>query len=268
MHTAHATCFRNLLAASAPLLLANVWDAASARICALAGAPAVATSSAAVCWSQGYADGGFLPPERLVQAVATIARGLAVPLSVDVEDGRWEHPQRVADLVEAVADAGAVGINIEDGALPPERLAGRIAALRGRATIADLFINARTDVFLRCLVSREDQVEEVLKRASLYADAGADALFVPGLSDPTAISEIVQHGALPLNLMWEPGSPSLAKLSELGVCRLSVGPASALRAYSDLLQLTREFLAEARLTERGPQLDYDTMNKLLAQAGG
>ncbi len=87
MHTPRATCVRNLHTTHSPLLTANVWDAASARVCALAGAPAVATSSAAVRWSQGCSDGGFLPPERLVQAVAAIATGLTVPLSVDVKDG-------------------------------------------------------------------------------------------------------------------------------------------------------------------------------------
>lgn len=264
MHTPRATCFRNLHTTHSPLLIANVWDAASARVCALAGAPAVATSSAAVCWSQGYSDGGFLPPERLVQAVAAIATGLTVPLSVDVEDGGPGSPQRVADLVQAVVDAGAVGINIEDGELLAQVLADRIAALRERASMAELFINARTDVFLRGLAPREERVKEVIKRATLYADAGADALFVPGLYDPTTIAEIVRGSVLPVNLMWVPGLPSLAHLSELGVRRLSMGPASALSAYSNLLQFTQAFLATASPPAHPLALDYDRMNPLFA----
>src|SRR5690606_3972881 len=97
-----------------PLLLPNAWDAASARLWQEAGATAVATSSAAVAWALGYADGGHLPREALLGSLRDIVRVVSVPVTVDVEDGYSDDPRAVAELMRAVASAGAVGVNLED----------------------------------------------------------------------------------------------------------------------------------------------------------
>ena len=133
------------------LILTNVADAAGARIVEQLGSKAVATSSAAVAWAHGYPDGNALPLERLISTVESIARVISVPLTVDIEAGYSDDLTRVADLIDAVIAAGAVGINIEDGASPPELLVRKIEIARQVASRRNvkLFINARTDVYLK-----------------------------------------------------------------------------------------------------------------------
>lgn len=257
-----AARFRALHAQPGPLLLPNAWDAPSARVFAMAGAQAVATSSAALSWAQGCPDGGRLSPERLVEAVSTIARGLETPLSVDVEDGLHDSPGRVADLVEALAELGVAGVNIEDGDASPQHLVERIALLRSRGRLDGVFLNARTDVVLRALVPPASVVEEVLARAHRYAEAGADGLFVPGLVDMDAIRAIVDGCRLPLNLMWVPGLPGLQELAELGVRRISSGPAHFLATYAGLLELAGPFLSAGTGPASGRTLDYAAMNAM------
>lgn len=156
----HDACTRlaELHAADAPLLLPNCWDAASARLWQDAGAQAVATASAALSWSRGYPDGGALPPEALLQTLADILRCVSVPVSVDVEDGYSDDPGAVAALVERVASLGAAGINLEDGGGAPELLAAKITAIRIRLGARALFVNARTDVYLRGLAQGDAAV--------------------------------------------------------------------------------------------------------------
>src|ERR1700730_9807012 len=135
------------------LLLPNAWDAGSARLIESCGAQAIATTSAGLAWAAGYADGGDLPPEVLLGAVRAIARVIRVPLTVDIEGGYSDRPEAVAGLVTAIVNAGAVGINIEDGADSPEFLSDKMVAVRRCAAgfAAKLFINVRTDVYLRAL---------------------------------------------------------------------------------------------------------------------
>src|SRR3546814_470677 len=113
-----------------PLLLPNAWDAASARLWQEAGATAVATTSAAVAWALGHADGGRLPCEELLGSLHGILRVVSVPVTVDIEDGYSDDPLAVADLARAIAAAGAVGVNIEDGGGAPALLVDKIRAIR------------------------------------------------------------------------------------------------------------------------------------------
>eukprot|EP01132_Coremiostelium_polycephalum_P019208 gene19208-22854_t len=150
--TAHATAFHALHHAQL-LILPNVADAGGARLVAQLGSQAVATSSAAVAWTHGYKDGNQLPLPLLVSTVQSIARVIDVPLSVDIEAGYSDDPEHVGRVIKAVIDAGAIGVNIEDGAGTPELLARKIEVAR---RVADncgvkLFINARSDVYLKGL---------------------------------------------------------------------------------------------------------------------
>ncbi|WP_267960091.1 isocitrate lyase/phosphoenolpyruvate mutase family protein [Shewanella sp. AS16] len=138
-----------------PLLLPNAWDAASAALLQMAGAPAIATSSAALAWSLGYADGGALPRAALLHAVEGIMRVSKVPVSVDIEDGYSHEPRAVAALVADLLALGVVGINLEDGCRPPALLVDKIGAIRASASSREVFINARTDVYLRDLAAGE-----------------------------------------------------------------------------------------------------------------
>ncbi len=226
------------------LILANAWDAGSARLIESLGAKAVATTSAAVAWSQGYPDGDRLPVGSLVATVAAITRIIAVPLTVDVEGGYSGDPDSVGEAVAAVVGAGAVGVNLEDGAGDPDLLCAKIerAKRAGVRLGVDLFVNARTDVYLRGLAPPAGRVEAVLARARAYRSAGADGLFVPGLSAPDEIRALASGAQLPLNVMAWPGLPAAPELASLGVRRLSAGPAIAQIAFATTASLARAFL--------------------------
>jgi 2-methylisocitrate lyase-like PEP mutase family enzyme len=169
------------------LVLPNAWDAGSARLIESLGAKAIATTSAGVAWSHGYPDGDTLPLPLLRATVADIARAVRVPVSTDVEGGYSNDPAAVGETVAAVIEAGAVGINIEDGSGATDLLCAKIERAKNAAERlgVDLFVNARTDVYLRGLAAKERRVEETLARAERYRSAGADGIFVPGLRTRT-----------------------------------------------------------------------------------
>src|SRR6185312_4688451 len=143
----------------------NAWDAASAAIFRQLGARAIATTSAGLAWSCGFADGDVLPREDLLGAVRQIRRVIAnLPLSVDIEGGYSDDPQAVADLVERLAELGVAGIDIEDGGRDASILAAKIGAIAARSLDKgnDVFVNARCDVYLRELASGDDAVRETV----------------------------------------------------------------------------------------------------------
>ncbi len=226
------------------LILPNAWDALSARLVQDAGAKAVATSSAAVCWALGYADGHNLPQPLLRGVVETIARVISVPLTVDVEGGYADEPKAVAENVAALIDLGAVGINLEDGKGPPDLLAAKIEAVRNAAERkgVDFYINARTDVYLKRLAQGEAALEETIKRGARYKAAGASGFFVPGPADIELLATIAKSVALPLNAMARKGVPPAAELQKRGVRRLSAATALARAAYGMLPALAGDFL--------------------------
>ena len=228
------------------LVLPNVWDVLSARLVEESGAEAIATASAALSWVHGHPDGEHLPLADLVQAVSRIARAVKLPVTVDLERGYAADPEGAAEAVARVVDAGAEGVNLEDGGGPAEVLAAKIAAVRRRLG-ERVFVNARTCVVLRGLVAGDRTAGEVLSRARLFAEAGADGLFVPRLSDAATIQAIAHGTPLPLNVLLAPGLPSLDALRSLGVRRLSAGPRLAEAAYALAQRTARDLLA------RGPE---------------
>lgn len=248
-HHERAALFHELHAPGRMLLLPNAWDAASARLLASLGAPAVATSSAALAWAHGFADGESLPRDVLVQAVAEITRVVDVPVTVDTERGFGATPADVAETIARLIEVGAVGINIEDGAAPPAELAARIAAVRAAAQRegVNLFINARTDLWLKPIVEPGRRLAEAVERARRYRDAGADAFFVPRLSALDEIGAIVLDVPLPLNLMATPELPPAAALRQAGVRRVSLGVAPLLKALGALREPVRAFLDDGQL---------------------
>jgi 2-methylisocitrate lyase-like PEP mutase family enzyme len=237
------------LHADGVLLLANAWDAGSARLARAAGAHAVATSSAAVAWAHGWPDGDALPEQRVLETTRAIVDAVDVPVTVDIEGGYSDDPARVGELVSRLVDAGAVGINIEDGSGDPALLAAKISAARRAAAAGgvDLYINARTDVWLRGLAEPGRRVAQALERAARYREAGASGLFVPGITDAGEIAAVVAGAALPVNVMAWDGLPDVERLRGLGVRRLSAGSAISEAMHGLVMGTMRAFLATGRL---------------------
>jgi 2-methylisocitrate lyase-like PEP mutase family enzyme len=260
------TPFASLHAASRPFILPNAWDAASAALFARDGANAIATSSAALAWSLGYADGGALPRGELIAAIARIQRVVTIPLTFDLEDGYSDSPQAVAALVAEVAALGVAGINLEDGAQAPRLLADKIAASRKALDGLPVFINARTDVYLRGLAQGDGARAMTLERAALYRTAGANGLFVPGLSSVDDTMCIASGTGLPLNLMLLPGMPAIQSLFAAGARRFTAGPANFQTAYGHARALTSALLEDHNTSGLFVNsLAYDTMNALFSR---
>ncbi|HEX8955506.1 MAG TPA: isocitrate lyase/phosphoenolpyruvate mutase family protein, partial [Burkholderiaceae bacterium] len=254
--------FKQLHHADTPLLLANVWDPASAVLVQSTGAPALATSSAAVAWALGYADGSHLPRAETMAAIGRIARVIKVPLTVDMEDGYSDDPETVAGIVAEAVDCGASGINIEDSGKAPEGLARKIEAIKRTPQGRQVFVNARTDVYLRGLAEGDEAAAMSLERLRLYAEAGADGAFVPGLAAPGQTASVAQGTALPLNLMLMPGMAPIAELHAAGVRRFSAGPSLFRAAYGHALGLAQSLHANrstAGLFDSG-EVTYASMN--------
>ncbi len=228
------------------LLLANAWDAGSAKLIERQGAKAIATTSAGVAWSLGYPDGDALPLAKLADAVANITRVLKIPLTTDMESGYSDDPAVVADNALRLIDAGAVGINLEDGNGTPALLCAKIEAIKNAAAKANsaLFVNARTDVYLAGLAPEDKRVEETLSRGRSYRNAGADGFFVPGVVAESDIRAIASGVDLPLNVMARPAFPDARELERWGVRRLSAGPYLTGSAYARVATLAKRFLAD------------------------
>lgn len=239
-----AADFHALHAGPDVLVLPNAWDAASAATMQDAGAKAVATSSAAVAWARGYADGDNLPVPVLLDVISGMARGLSVPLTADIEGGFTDDLETLTQTVVAVIQAGAVGINLEDGKRDPDLHARKIEAAceAGVRTGVELFVNARIDVYLKGQAEGDAALAETLRRAKLYAEAGANGIFVPGPIDEILIGQLAGGISLPLNVMGRAGAPKAARLAELGVRRLSSATGPFRAAYGVLNRTLAVFL--------------------------
>ncbi len=219
---ADAQRLRSLHVPGRPLLLANVWDPASARVVEAAGMQAIATASAALAPVNGYEDHGRLPPDVAFGALRRIADAVALPVTADLEDGYGLSPD---DVVDRLLAAGACGANLEDtdhrgGALvDADRNAARIADVKAaaRARGVDVVVNARIDVHFH-----QAPHEEGLRRARKYFAAGADCVYPILLADPSVIRQYVALG--PTNILYGPDMIAPPELATLGVARISVGP--------------------------------------------
>jgi 2-methylisocitrate lyase-like PEP mutase family enzyme len=249
-----ATRLRELHRPGHPVVLPNVWDAASARIVAAAGFAAVATSSAAVAESLGYPDGEAAPVEEVLDAVARIARAVSVPVTADLERGYGLPP---AQLVERLAASGAVGCNLEDS-LPSTRAlvdaheqADFLAAVResARAAGIDLVINARIDVFLDGgefgADSTTARLDEAIHRARLYVSAGADCVYPIRMTSAGDIRAIVDETSARVNILGAPDAPTVAELAALGVARVSFGAGVYRTAYQQVRDIVAGIAASS-----------------------
>jgi len=255
------TSFKELHGTGTPFLLPNAWDIGSAVAFVAAGFPAIGTTSFGIAASAGLPDGGGSSKAATAALVPQLCR-LPVHVTADVEDGYSGDPGEVADYVARLADAGAAGINLEDSTaghlVDPHAAAAKISAVRNHCPA--VFINARVDNFW---FKEDATVEAVLRRASLYADAGADGILIPGLVVPADIAAITAALELPVNVLAHP-SLTVAELGSLGVRRVSSGSlpyraavdaavavVSALRDGTTLPAATSYWEMQARLESFG-----------------
>jgi 2-methylisocitrate lyase-like PEP mutase family enzyme len=216
------------------LVLPNAWDVVSARIVEEAGFPAIATTSAGIAWMLGYPDGQFIRRDEMLDIIWRIAGRVKLPVTADMEAGYGDRPEDAAKTARGVLEAGAIGMNLEDGTHDPKRPLvdaalhqEKIKAVREVAVAAGvpLVLNARTDVFLAGVGEPSTRLNEAVRRANTYREAGADCLFVPGVHNVETIGRLAKEINGPLNILAAPGVPPIAELAKLGVARVSVGGA-------------------------------------------
>ncbi|MEU4238168.1 isocitrate lyase/phosphoenolpyruvate mutase family protein [Actinoplanes sp. NPDC026619] len=257
--TEQAALLRSLHVPGNPLVLANAWDAASARIAEEAGSPVVATTSAGVAWSLGARDGDALDRASAVEAVRRVVAAVQVPVTADIESGFGADPAGVAETIRGVVAAGAAGINLEDSVRPIGEYVARLTAAREAGPA--LFINARIDTYL----SGGGDLDETVERAEAYIAAGADGIFVPGAIDPATVEKLVARIAAPVNILVWPGAPSVAELAKLGVARVSLGSGVAEAAYAVMRRAVREALTEGTYTSIENAIAYGDLNGLISE---
>ncbi len=232
------------------LILPNAWDAASARVFEQAGFHAIGTTSAGIAASLGYREPERIPRDEMLQAIQRIIHAVQLPVSADIEAGYASTPEGVAETVRMVIMSGAVGVNLEDspgiGDHPLQEIESqleRIKAARYAAISAGipLFINARTDIYLFGIGDPNTRFEQVVHRANAYLEAGADSIFVPGIGDSKIIASLVKEILGPINILANPGVPSIPELQQLGVARVSLG-SGPMRATLGLVRRIAEEL--------------------------
>ena len=220
-----ADLFRSLHEPGNPIVLPNAWDVTSARVFVTAGFGALATSSVAMADSLGYSDGEKTPPDEMFAAVRRVTHAVDVPVTADIERG-YRLPAE--EIAQRLADAGAVGCNLEDSDPATKELVdvNTQAAFLGDVVSAagsSVVVNARIDVHLRQAGEPGTRMEEAIRRGRAYLDAGVACVYPIGLIDRDEIAHFVQAVDGPVNVTFRPGTPSLGELADLGVARITYG---------------------------------------------
>ncbi len=266
-----ADLFRALHRPAQPVVLVNAWDAVSACIIEDLGFPAVATTSAGIAWLEGYADGERIPRERMLAGISRVTGAVGLPVTADFEAGYGQSVQDAISAARGIVAAGAIGMNFEDwdgertALTSLDAQAARIAAIRetGEGAGVRLVINARTDVFLKGAGQSDTwRMEEAVRRANAYLDAGAACAFLPGVSDERTIGALVQaiHG--PINILAGPATPTVARLSELGVARISLGAAPMAFALTHFREMAAGIKDRGDFQYAGKRLSHADINEL------
>jgi len=255
-----------------PVVLVNAWDVATARIFEKAGLEAVATTSAGIAFASGYPDGQKISRERMLEAVARICAAVSVPVTADMEAGFGDTPEEIDRAAVGVLEAGAVGLNLEDGtgrpeapladlALQVEKIRAVVAASRRHGV--PIVLNARTDVYLSRVGPETGRLAETIRRGRAYRDAGADCVFIPGVTDPAVLGALVKQLACPVNVLAVAGSPSIADLARLGVARVSLGSGPMRAAMTQMQRLAEEVLTQGTYSTLEGITSHATMNDLM-----
>ncbi len=237
-----------------PLVLPNAWDAASARIFEAEGFSALATSSAAMAYALGYPDGERMNLDEMIAAIGRITRTVRISVTADAEAGYGDECGALVAVMERIVHAGAVGVNVEDwdvrgGAPFPLDVAhDRIAAIKTHLGDS-LFVNARTDLYLQDVGDPATRFAATVERLRAFVAAGADGVFVPGVTDAATIAALVDAVApTPLNVLGGPATPPVSEMRALGVGRVSVGAGPMRRVLGETRAIARELREHGTFT--------------------
>jgi 2-methylisocitrate lyase-like PEP mutase family enzyme len=231
--------FRALHEREQLFVMPNPWDVGSAKLLESMGFEALATTSAGFAWSLGKLD-QHVTRDELVTHVAILAAATGLPLNVDSERCYPDEPGGVAETVRLLAEAGAAGFSVEDwdpatGTIDPIEVAAERVAV---AASSSLVLTARAENHIHGI----DDFDDTLARLLAYRDAGADAVYAPGLTRIDQIAAVVETVGLPVNVLALPGGPSIAELAAVGVRRVSTGSALTRASYGALVAGARELL--------------------------
>lgn len=240
------------------LILPNIWDSLGALLLEDMGYPAVATASASVAFANGYDDGENISFNQLLVILKRIAEKINIPVTADIESGYANDEQRLKQNIKQIIEAGIVGINIEDTdkktntLLPVEVQCKKIKLIKkvSEEMNVPLFINARTDVYLRSGDNAAThKLEETIKRGFAYKDAGADCFYPITMNNAEDISSTIQQLQMPVNIIIMPGIPKLMDLEKMGVARVSLGPGFLKYAIKAMKNLAEKLKSHAGIND-------------------
>lgn len=246
-HADKAAHFLALHRQEHPLILANAWDAGSAKLLASRGLQALASTSSGYAATLGRLDYCVSREEALAHAAALVA-ATDLPVSADFEDGFAKDAAGVGESVRLALEVGLAGCSVEDWSSTEEQLYDADAATERVAAAAQaahggpvhLVLTARAENYLR----GAPDLGDTIARLQAYQEAGADVLYAPGLARPQDIRQLVASVDLPVNVLVRSGAPTVAELGSLGVKRVSVGGAFAFAALGALLDAAGELMRD------------------------
>jgi len=260
--------FRALHEKDGTFIMPNAWDAGSAVILANAGFKAIATTSAGIAFSAGLSDHQRMSKELMLEKVREIVDIAGIPVNADLEAGYSENPEGVANIITQAIECGVAGVNIEDftgdSAMPLyefEAAADRIRAAASAAHGRDFTLTARCDAYL---TGHPQALEESIKRCNAYLEAGANCLFVPGISDPKTISKILSEVAGPFNVVMGLSGSLLTKddLTQCGVKRISVGGSIARATLALVREAAEEMMSTGTFSYANKQFGHGDLCQL------
>ncbi|MBT8239802.1 MAG: isocitrate lyase/phosphoenolpyruvate mutase family protein [Acidimicrobiia bacterium] len=246
-------------------VMPNAWDSASAKVMAAVGAAAVATTSSGFAATLGRTD-YRVTEEELIRHSALMTATAGVPVNVDSERCYGVDPSEVADFVHALAATGAAGCSIEDFNPATESIdaidasVDRVAAASEAARAHGMVLTARAE---RHLYQADADFDDTMTRLRRFAEAGADCVYAPGLSEPAQIAEVCAIGP-PVNVLISPATPTVTELAELGVRRVSTGGALVRSALGEVKRAVDELLTDGTLTYMHRALDGAEFNQLFS----
>lgn len=255
-------------------ILPNAWDVGSAVIYEKNNFPAIGTTSAGFAYSLGYPDGEKIDFEYILQTVKLITERVSIPVSVDIELGYANTIDGIVENVTKIIEAGAVGINIEDGYSAPtpylENLDIQIKKIQAISNLKEklgipFVINARTCVFFIKAGKEDERLSIAIERGNAFHKSGADCVFVPGAIEECIISKLIENISAPINILATPMTSNLENLEQLGVRRLSLGSAPVRAVYSNLIESVQQIQNENKISKLlNHDFSYEIANRIFS----